>query len=508
MSTRRKFLAKSLAAVGGLSIADSLWGMVPLSAAEVNVTPDLVQLSADIEPLVRLIEETPREQCFAMIAEQLRRGLPYRQFLAALYLAGIRNVNPQPPGFKFHCVFVIHAAHQLSLDAAVEDRLLPLFWALDDFKVSQQKDVEEGDFRLRPVTGELPSATTAWREFHSAMNEWDQEKADRAMVALVRSESSQSIIGQLWALGARDYRNIGHKAIFVTNSWRTLQTIGWRHAEPALRSLVLGLLDFGRDKRVNDYAFEDQSYLSNLELVREWIGQLPGDWTKRGTGEATLSILDSFRSGSAHDACLMALHELHASRAAAGDVWDAIHLAAGELMLQQPGIYGIHTVTSSSALRYAFESAADPSVRLLMLLQGLGWMCQFRKFMAGKPQGLRPEKITDLNPVEGVPPDVERTFAMIGKDAAAAATQAMTFARQPADAKLFMQTANRVLLHKATDAHDFKYPASIFEDYYRIGNQWQPHLLAAATYHLHGTTAPDSAVMQRAREVVQQIGTH
>ena len=50
-----------------------------------------------------------------------------------------------------------------------------------------------------------------------------------------------------WRYGARDFRDIGHKAIFVANSYRTLVTIGWRHAEPILRSLAYALLDLARE---------------------------------------------------------------------------------------------------------------------------------------------------------------------------------------------------------------------------------------------------------------------
>ena len=36
----------------------------------------------------------------------------YRDVLAALHLAGIRNVPPRPDvGWKFHCVLVLHSAH-------------------------------------------------------------------------------------------------------------------------------------------------------------------------------------------------------------------------------------------------------------------------------------------------------------------------------------------------------------------------------------------------------------
>src|SRR6185503_17297794 len=101
-----------------------------------EVTSDIVKFRPEIEPLVALIERTPRERCAQMAVEQLTNGVSYRQFLAALFLAGIRNINPRPPGFALHCVFVVHSAHLMSLEAPVDARLLPLFYVLDDFKVS------------------------------------------------------------------------------------------------------------------------------------------------------------------------------------------------------------------------------------------------------------------------------------------------------------------------------------------------------------------------------------
>src|SRR5688500_10720043 len=403
MPKRRDFL-KTLTAAGMAGLVGDLGRLGSFSAtvaAEGDVTPDIVQLSPEIEPIVRLIEDTPREKCFEMIVEQLRSGLPYRQFLAGLYLAGIRNVNPQPPGFKFHCVFVIHACHQLSLDAPAAERLLPLFWALDNFKISQQQDVEQGDFRLRPVTGKLPSAARAWDELHAAMEAWDEERADAAIVALVRSRGAIEVIEGLWRYGARDYRNIGHKAIFVANTWRTLETIGWQHAEPALRSLVLGLLDFGPDERVNEYAYADQSYVANLERSKQAMPKLPGDWTS-GTADASITreLLDTMRSASLAESCGRAADLVAAGKTNAQSVWDAVHLMGGELMMRQPGIYGIHTVTSVNGLRYAYQTAGDPQTRLLMLLQGVGWMSQFQRFMATKNNGLKPVRITQLEPAE------------------------------------------------------------------------------------------------------------
>ncbi|HJZ98394.1 MAG TPA: hypothetical protein VKE70_17915, partial [Candidatus Solibacter sp.] len=110
-----------------------------LSRAQSTVTPDAVRLRPEMEPLVALIERTPRERCAEMAVEQLKRGVSYRQFLSALFLAGVRNVNPRPPGFAMHCVFVVHAAHLIGMEAPPESRMLPLFYVLDDFKASQDR---------------------------------------------------------------------------------------------------------------------------------------------------------------------------------------------------------------------------------------------------------------------------------------------------------------------------------------------------------------------------------
>src|SRR6266481_1058552 len=213
--------------LSGLSSA--LASPLLLSRADAEVTPDIVKFRPEIEPLVSLIETTPRDKCAEMVVEQLRRGVSYRQLLAALFLAGIRNVNPRPPGFALHCVFVIYAAHLISLEAPADSRLLPLFYALDDFKAAQKRDAKAkgGDYTMPAISGAIPSPGRAAAELSEAMEAWDFGRAERAVVALARSRSANEIFAMLWRYGARDYRNIGHKAIYMANACRTLQAIGW-----------------------------------------------------------------------------------------------------------------------------------------------------------------------------------------------------------------------------------------------------------------------------------------
>jgi hypothetical protein len=66
----------------------------------------------------------------------------------------------------------------------------------------------------------------------------DAEAVDSAIVALVRSSDLAGTMEPIWRYAVRDQWYIGHKAVFAAQSSRTLQSIGWQHAEPVLRSLV------------------------------------------------------------------------------------------------------------------------------------------------------------------------------------------------------------------------------------------------------------------------------
>src|ERR1051326_5882030 len=97
-------------ALAGLGDLDFLSQLRPVSAAEAALEPRMVQLHPEIEPLVRLLETTPRDHLLEGGRVPHRRGLTYREVVAALLLAGVRNIQPRPVGFKFHAVLVVNSA--------------------------------------------------------------------------------------------------------------------------------------------------------------------------------------------------------------------------------------------------------------------------------------------------------------------------------------------------------------------------------------------------------------
>ena len=117
---------------------------------------------------MRLLEETPRDRLLEEVADRIRRGVSYQELLAALLLAGVKNVEPRPSvGFKFHTVLVVNSAHLASMASPPEHRWLPIFWALDYYKSAAARDVEErGDWTMSAVDeSALPPAHRARRAF-------------------------------------------------------------------------------------------------------------------------------------------------------------------------------------------------------------------------------------------------------------------------------------------------------------------------------------------------------
>ncbi|MGH7138564.1 MAG: hypothetical protein ACREHD_22680, partial [Pirellulales bacterium] len=425
-------------------------------------TKGVVQLNADIEPLVRLLEEIPRERLLEEVAGRIRAGTTYKEVLAALLLAGVRNVQPRPVGFKFHAVLVVNSAHLASISSPEEHRWLPIFWALDYFKDSQAQDVRQGDWTMAPVDeAAVPDGAKAKDLFVEAMNEWDEAKADAAAAGLARSGKPDEVYELFSRFGCRDFRDIGHKAIYVANSWRTLDAIGWQNAEPVLRSLAYALLEHGEGNPAKDDLDADRPGRKNLERAKS----IRDGWQDGKTDEAaTGELLATLHGASADDACQQAIDMLNRG-VAPQSIWDALLVGAGELLARQPGIVSLHAVTSSNALYYAYRANRDDSLRRLLLLQNAAFVPLFRGAMQGRGK-LADVDLRTLSPAPLSGGDaLAEIFAEVDSDRTAAARKTLAFLANQGDAKAFIDSARLLVFFKGSNAHDYKFSSALLEDY-------------------------------------------
>ena len=485
---RRQVLAGTLAGLGGLALPDRARG---------------IPAGAGVEGLVRLIIDSPREKLVDAVAEKIRGGAGYRELLAATLLAGVRDIRARPVGFEFHCVLAVHSAHLAAQGGPGSERFLPLLWAMDNFKDAQavKRRKGEDDWVLPAIDGsKLPAPAQARARYLAAMAAWDEEGADLAITALVRSGQPEQIRDLLFRHGARDFRDIGHKAIYVANSYRTLQCIGWQHAEPVLRSLAYALLAHrGEGNPGTSDLAPDRPGRRNAELAKK----LRPDWTSgKLDSAATKEMLATLRTGSANEACDMAVKQIN-SGVHPQSVWDALFLGGGELLFRQRGIVALHALTTANALRYAFETSGDDQTRRLVTLQCAAFVPLFREAMQSRGK-VAEFKIDELVSAPTVASDREpiarEIFDELGKDRQSAAGKllgALEYERLTAREVI---DAGRVLVFlKGENAHDYKFSSAVLEDYYHVSPAWRNKFLAAGVFNLRSSADRDNALVKRTR---------
>lgn len=495
-ASRRGFLGAAATAGAALGLTDILGRLPTISAEEAKLDPKLVRLQPDIEPLVRLLEETPRAKLLEEIGHRIRKGTSYREVLAALLLAGVRNVQPRPNvGFKFHAVLVVNSAHLASLNSPDELRWLPIFWALDNFKSAQAQNLKEAGWRMGPLDEtKVPGGRKARQAFTDAMERWDVEAADAAVAGLARTSGMNETFELFARYGCRDFRDIGHKAIYVANAYRTLQCIGWQYAEPVLRSLAYALLKYDGANPAQSDTVPDRPGRDNAKRLT----MIPDSWQdgKVDSG-GTKTVLAALRQAKAADMCQQVV-ELLNKGIAPQSIWDGLLLGAGELLMRQPGIVGLHTVTTTNALRYLYEASGIDQTRRLILLQSAAFLPLFLEAMKSRGK-VDDDRIDELQPnqPQGKPFTTADIFADVGQNRVSAGAKTLGYLAGGGDAKALIDHARVLIFTKGTDSHDYKFSSAVLEDYAHVSPAWRNRFLAAGTYWLKGSSARDNTLVQR-----------
>jgi hypothetical protein len=504
--SRRTFLktVPAALAVYGLSVDSRLGANEP--------APTMTGSGRDLDSLIELILNTPRDRRVGVVAEELRRGLSYREFLTGLYLAAVRLQNT-------HHVAVVHSANWIAGSLPARDGFLPLVWVMDMIGEQMASRTRRNLPIIPRTTKAPPPVGKALEQYHAAMKALDPEAGELAALSLARSIGLRQTMELVWQYACRDGDDLGHKAIRLSNSWRTLDVIGWEHAENPLRYLVAHNVQAENG---------DPTYQATCRRVDETFPNLPFDWCAATASEpATLELYEEIRSARTANAARLACEQLTGGKVKAGSVWDAVHLAAMELSARfdtREVIRGwpVHAVTSTNALHFAFRTVMDGPTRLLILLQAVCWVSEKMTGLSIKKGRLRDLRITKLTPVD-VPADsadaVARVFDTMpfksdthrekdrldrDKDDLSCRT-ALAVLKTAEGRRAFQAAASRYVNAKADNAHDYKYTAAAFEDATLITEQWRPAFLAATVSVLHGPASADSAVLREAREILAEL---
>jgi len=348
----------------------------------------------------------------------------------------------------------------------------------------------------------VPAATAAPAVFCEAMERWDEAKADAAIAGLARSAPAADIWEMFFRFGARDYRSIGHKAIDVANSRRVLEVIGWQYAEPILRSLAYALLmhEDGNPADRDDAA--DRPWRLNQKLAAEF----PAGWAEgKPSPGATRDLLMGIRTGTSEDATAAVVALLRSGIGPAA-IWDALFLASIELLVRQPGIVALHSVTTTNALHYAYRTAREDLTRRLVLLQSAAFLPLFHESMRGRGSVGDFALDTGMPPLEvpeSAPEAVSQIFREVGADSLAAARRTLGYVQAGGSLDPWAQTALQLIIAKGSDAHDYKFGCAVLEDAASVSSAWRGHFLGGAVFQLQGSGKQDNPIIEQARAALK-----
>jgi hypothetical protein len=174
-------------------------------------------------------------------------------------------------------------------------------------------------------------------------------------------------------------------------------------------------------------------------------------------------------------------------------------VGAGELLMRQPGIVGIHTLTSTNALRYAYDACGHDDTRKLLLLQNGSFLTLFRGAMQSRGN-VGEQKIEQLEPAD-VPQDrqaaLDGIFEAVSNNKKKAAQQTLAYARANPEPHEYINRARSLIFMKGRDSHDYKFSSAVLEDYFHVSPAWRDRFLATSVFNLKGSKDNDVPLIKR-----------
>src|SRR5262249_622270 len=178
----------------------------------------------------------------------------------------------------------------------------------------------------------------------------------------------------------------------------------------------------------------------------------------------------------------------------------------GELLMRRPGIVGLHAVTTTNAMRYAFVTSGNDDTRRWIMLQNAAFLPLFRGELVKRGGALPEQAIDRLEPIglkEKGDKVVEEIFADVGKDRMTAARKVLTYCKEGMPPQALMEAALVRIFLKGNDAHDYKFSSAVLEDYDHVSPAWRDRFLATSVFNLRGSNGKDNPLVKRVQEALK-----
>ena len=330
MNTRRDFIANTgrvaLAAALGFGTAERL-GLAPAFADD---GPETLSFGP-LEPLVRLLQETPADRLLPALAAQLKAGVDLKRLVAAAALANARTFGGEDY-VGFHTMMALAPAFHMAGELPAELQPLPVFKVLYRNSARIQEFGGRSREVLRPVKPEAPpSGVPAGDSLRDAVRRKDVDGAERMFAAI--AEDGCATRGFAALLHAVQDNTEVHRVALPYRALCLLEIVGKEHAHTLLRQSLRYCLKSEKGAR-NESWDRPRTLLPKLfdehKLEEKGLG-------KRSVDDAWVEELSRTIFSSTPDQAANAAAAALAEGIAPDAVGEAISLAANQLVLRDAG---------------------------------------------------------------------------------------------------------------------------------------------------------------------------
>jgi hypothetical protein len=322
--SRREFLSdvgKGMIAAGlGAGLANEL-GLCPAIAGD---EPKALSFGT-LEPLVALLQETPKDKLLPIIVEKLNSGTDLKRLTAAAAFANARTFGGEDY-FGFHTFMALIPAYQMANELPKERAALPLLKVL--YRNAHYTAAVGGP--KHQTLGPMSPMDSATAEVvHKAVNDGDKAEAERALAAIGRTSPEDALDAAL--LGVEDNHDV-HTIVLPWRAYAMLDVVGRDHAVTLLRQSVRQCAKQCADSKAHNYPHPERTIVPTLlekyKLPKESKGNRAADdaWVEK----MCATILSSSMQ-QAGEAVAAAISEGFSPE----HIGEAISLAANQLVLRQ-----------------------------------------------------------------------------------------------------------------------------------------------------------------------------
>ncbi|MEX2216649.1 MAG: hypothetical protein WD768_21225 [Phycisphaeraceae bacterium] len=378
-ASRRDFLSQVgqgmlLASVGSLAFDLGLTGAL---AGESD--KDALSLTfGKLEPLVRLMQETPPDKLLPKVVSMLESGTSLKDCVAAAALANARAFGGEDY-VGFHTLMALSPSYAMAGQLPSDRRALPVLKVI--YRNAKQLHHKGGDRidAMEAVAPDAPAGSGA-QDLRALVHKRDRGAAERTL-ATIAARSADEAFNDLM-ITVEEAPEV-HRVVLAHRAWDMLQLVGKEHAVTMLRQSLRYC--------VRNQEWASKHYNESRELLPKLLDQYKLLAMKPGDRKADDAWIDrmsqmifSSSPAQAADAVAGALAEGF-SQASIGE---AISLAANQLVLRDVGrvkgqtsdnkpvgsvhgdSIGVHACDSAHAWRHIAAAANPRNACAALILAG------------------------------------------------------------------------------------------------------------------------------------------